>query len=306
VGWLDQPNPPAEAIFRHLAQRNAINFYAGTHVCGVAVAGEPAATLAARVAEWLAALAAGESSPAVTLPAPVAGTAAPAVARRAVLLVGSPRTRKSTSNALGDYLLQQLAARGVSTETIQIYTTFGSSERARAALAAVAAADLVVLAFPLYVDSLPAPVIAALEAIAASRSGAAPHGQLVAIANCGFPEAIHTATALAICAEFAREAGLDWMGGLALGAGEGLVHGEPLDGLGGRAAGMRQALTLAAVELAAGRPIPAAARDQLARGVIPSWLYRLMGGYGWGQMAKQYGAERLLRRQPYLDVNKEQ
>ncbi len=201
--------------------------------------------------------------------------------------------------------MQQLAALGVETETLQIYTTFSSAQRTRAALAAVQAADLVVLAFPLYVDALPGPVVAALEAIAASRAGAVSHGGMAAIANCGFPEAAHNATALAICAEFAREAGLDWLGGLALGAGEGLVHGAPLDELGGRAAGMRQALQLAAAELAAGRPVPPAARDGLAKSVIPGWLYRWMGSYGWRQQARQYGAERLMRQQPYLQVERE-
>jgi hypothetical protein len=38
----------------------------------------------------------------------------------------------------------------------------------------------------------------------------------------------------------------------------------------------------------------------MARPVVPSWAYRLMGGLGWILTARGYGALRLLKRQPYL------
>src|SRR5579859_2880 len=311
-GWMDRPDERAAAVFRHLVQRNAINMHAETSVCQVIAAVEPAAALANQPAAGREAIQRGQSSPRVALPMPAASgpavgqARAAAPVRRALLLVGSPRTKKSTSASLGGYLTEQLAARGVESETLQIYTAFSSRERARAALAAVDAADLLVLAFPLYVDALPAPVVAALETILAHRrDGAARPGRLAAIANCGFPEAAHNATALAICAEFARQAGLHWLGGLALGGGEGLVHGAPLAELGGRGESIRQSLALAAGELAEGQPIPQSARDLLARGVIPNWLYRLMGGYGWRQQAGRYGMQHNLRRQPYLSITQE-
>jgi hypothetical protein len=105
----------------------------------------------------------------------------------------------------------------VQTETLQVYTAFSSPARTALALEKLEAADLVVLAFPLYVDSLPAPVIAALEKIAAQRLGRSTRQRFTAIANCGFPEASHNAPALAICSEFARQSGFAWAGSLALG-----------------------------------------------------------------------------------------
>ena len=53
-----------------------------------------------------------------------------------------------------------------------------------------------------------------------------------AIANCGFPEALHNTTALAICEVFARQAGFEWAGSLSLGGGE-AVNGQPLVQAGG-------------------------------------------------------------------------
>jgi hypothetical protein len=98
--------------------------------------------------------------------------------------------------------------------------------------------------------------------------------RFVSIANCGFPEAHHNETALAICGEFAAQSGMTWLGSLSLGAGEGLVHGVALNELGGQGASFRKSLDLAAAALADGKPIPQQARDLLAKPFIPNWLYK--------------------------------
>jgi hypothetical protein len=157
------------------------------------------------------------------------------------------------------------------------------------------------LAFPLYVDSLPAPVVATLERIAARRNGkCVDGGRFAALVNCGFPEAAHNRTALAICQTFARQAGFGWAGALALGAGEGLVHGAPLAQAGGPAIPIRKALDLAAAALAQGEAIPQSAVDLLAKPIIPGWAYRVMGIFGWRQQAKQYGVQNSMRRKAYI------
>jgi len=199
-------------------------------------------------------------------------------------------------------LFEHLALRGVQTETLQVYPAFSSPERTARSLEKSDAADLVVLAFPLYVDSLPAPLIAALEKIAEHRAGRSSEQRFAAIANCGFPEASHNAPALAICSEFARQSGFTWAGGLALGGGQGIVHGMPLDALDGRALPIKKSLKMAAASLANGESIPGAAGDLLARPAVPSWLYLLFGAYGWRQQAKRYGVQRQIKNRPYEPV----
>lgn len=310
VGWMDEPDAHAEAVFRHLAQRNALNYYAEGSASGVVLAGQSDDEILAVVRDRLHDLHDGHAHQKAHLPASVdppsaLGTDAgrgPFEIRRALLLVGSPRTRKSTSRALGEYVLERLSADSIESETLYLHTALRSSEKAQALLAAVDEADVVVLAFPLYVDSLPAPVIEALERIAAHRRDwEHPRRQVfVAIANCGFPEAHHTETALAICETFARQTGFEWAGSLALGGGEGIgASGRPLSELGGRTRPLQKPLRLAAEALAQGQPIPKAAREQLAKPVIPSWLYRRFGAYGWRKQAKQHGVKKSLRRQPY-------
>jgi len=299
IGWMDEPNARAEAIFRHIIHRNAINMYAKTSVCGLIIGHQSEADLNSQTKLWLETIASGSSSPVPALPAMDIPLADTTPTRRAMLLVGSPRTKKSTSASLGSYLFEQLNARGLETQTIQIYTSLNSPVRMKAMLDSIDKTDLLLLASPLYVDSLPAPVTAALEKIAAHRKHKGSPLRFAAIANCGFPGANHNNTALAICTEFARQNRLEWMGGLSLGAGEGIVHGIPLNELDGRALPLKKALDLAAEALANGNAIPQSARDLLAKPIIPNWLYTLNGGFGWRRSAKQYGMEKELKRQPY-------
>ena len=297
VGWMAEPDERVEAIFRHLVQRNALNLYARTSIAAVVTANPTGEELRDAAQGWLRDVEGGRSSPPARLPGSSPHMPGAPDVHRALLLVGSPRTRKSTSNALGQYLYERLAARSIETETIYPHTVLRSASKAQALLDAMEAADLVTLAFPLYVDLLPAPIIETLERIAVHRRGRQGRPQVfTAIANNGFPEAAHNATALAICETFAQQAGFAWAGALALGGG-GMIDGAPLTG--GRTARIRQALDLAAVALAAGQAIPTAAQDLLDKPVVPHWAYRLMGDLGWRLQARHNGAWGSLKRQPY-------
>ena len=171
IGWMQESDPRAETIFRYLVHRNSINMHAKTSICGLVIGAPSAADLESQTGHWLNAIAHGSSSPVPTLPPMDIAIADESPVRRAVLLVGSPRTGKSTSSSLGGYLFEQLQARGIETQTLQIYTSFNSQTRMDALYEALDNADLVVLAFPVYVDTLPAPVTATLEKIAARRQG---------------------------------------------------------------------------------------------------------------------------------------
>jgi multimeric flavodoxin WrbA len=301
VGWMGAPDAQAETVFRHLVQRNALNFYAKNNVSGVVFPSQTDGEVLALAQKWLNELRNGQSSHHAELPTSTVKSNGVSEIRRALLLVGSPKTRKSASNSLGGYVFEHLSAQSIQTETIYLHTVLRSPVKMQALLDAVDAADLVTLAFPLYVDSLPAPVIEALERIAAHRQGRDPsHRQLfTAIANCGFPEAHHCTTALAICETFARQAGFEWAGALALGGGQ-MLNGTPLSEGGGQTIRIRQSLDLAAEALAKGHGIPQAAQDILGKPVVPDWAYRLMGGLGWIWAAKGYGALKQLKRRPYL------
>jgi multimeric flavodoxin WrbA len=302
IGWQSEPEKQSASIFRHLAWRNSINFYAKVHVCGILSETQADRILEAQLHSLLDQVERHESDEAVTMPVINRSSSPSASPRRALLLVGSPRLEKSTSSSLGSYLFEQLKQQGVETETIYLYKAINTPERMEALRQAIVRSDLVVLAFPLYVDTLPAPVISVLEDVAALGKAKTTPTRFAAIVNCGFPEASQNAGAIAVCAEFAREAGFDWMGGLSLGAGEGMVRALPLSELGGQGAPLRRALDIAARELALGQPISDNAQGLLAKPLMPQWLYKLGGTVGWKMQARKFGTQKQLKARPYQNA----
>ena len=227
--------------------------------------------------------------------------------RNVLLLIGSPKPGPSSSAALGTYLLDELAGRGLSTQAVVLTEALSSPQAAERMLAAVAAADLVVLSFPLYIDSLPAPLIRVMELLAEDRAGRAAGGDspqesdrqgLVAICQCGFPEALHDQVALEICANFARVAGFEWAGGLAMGGG-GLIDARPLAERAGPLRFVVRALKCGAAELAEGRPLPAEAVHLMAKPGFPAFAYRLIANRGWRHELKRRGATAPLDARPF-------
>jgi len=82
-------------------------------------------------------------------------------------------------------------------------------------------ADLILLAFPLYIDVLVYLPTKALEVIAEHRRAAGDGARLqglFGLANNGFPEAHQNNLALSILRLFAARSGMTWLGGMALGA----------------------------------------------------------------------------------------
>lgn len=219
---------------------------------------------------------------------------------KVLLLVGSAKRPRSTSESLGEYLLERLRARGSETDTLLIHRSLRSNQHGEALLAAIDRADILVLASPLYVDSLPYLVVRTLELIAKRRERVSEPGgkRFVAIVNSGFPEAMQNGTALAICRKFALESGLGWAGGLALGGGE-AINGRPLSEVGRMARRVTRSLDLAAAALAEGKPVPDEAVTLMAKPLVPSWAYTLLGEISWRRRAKRYGVQKNLRDRPY-------
>jgi hypothetical protein len=215
--------------------------------------------------------------------------------KKALLLVGSPKPDASSSESLGAYLLEELEKRGVATQTLHVTKAVRNDEAIAGLRAAAASADLIVLSFPLYVDSLPAPTIRALELLAEPQAGPA---AFMVICQSGFPEVDHNEVAVEICRNFAADAGFEWAGSLILAAG-GMINGQPLRKLQGMMRSAVKALDLTAEALAAGRPVPDEAVQLMAKPPIPKFGYRFMANWGWRSQFKKRGRGGSLTDQPY-------
>ena len=218
--------------------------------------------------------------------------------RKALLLVGSPKPGRSSSLALGEHLIDDLARRGWRTETIKLRQVMDDPDRL---CAAAREAEVVVLAYPLYVFGLPAPVVLGLERLADGVGSAHETGperpRLVAIVNCGFPEHAHNDLSLEMCRVFAAQASWRWSGGLSLGGG-GVIDGNPLRERGPLTRSVRKALDLTAAALDAGRDVPAEAVALMAKPMMPPRVYRWVANYGWRHEARANGIAGKLDERP--------
>jgi len=220
--------------------------------------------------------------------------------KKALLLVGSPRGLASVSHSLGNYLLSLLEKHGMAIKKLLVYPALAEEKKMAELLAAVNSCSLLVLAFPLYVDHLPAPVIDLLQRIAERRQGqpAAPTQALAAIVNCGFPETAHCHPAREIVRIFAKQAGFRFLGCLALGMG-GAIGNRPLAKAGGLVRHQVKALTQAADFLGKGEEIPTEIIALMGKAMMPRWFYSLIADWGWKRSARKFKVSKCLRDKPY-------
>ena len=315
VGIQRRPNTDEAYIFKTLAGRNAINFHPPSYAAEVVVATDPAETIRRRFEALLArsdALPFGEAAASLMPPVVSRLAVGQTGPRRALLIVGSPKTNSpSASNALGSYLQERLGERGWETESLTLRPNLSREEGEAVLIDSCDRAGLILLVFPLYADALPFLVTKALALIATHRRAATqpPPQRLVAIVNSGFPETFQNAVALAICREFASQSGMAWEGGLALGGG-GIASGEPLNAAkrsGPPVKHVMGALDLTAEALSEGHPVPARAMALMAKNPVPwmpfalyRWIYIRFGGKGFEKQAAKNGISRQrMLEQPY-------
>lgn len=219
---------------------------------------------------------------------------------RALLLVGSPKPRGSASRGFAEALGARLGARGWECVTERVTPIARDAAQAAVLLEAIDGADLVVLSFPVYVDSLPAPVLRLLEewsaAIDAGRFASQAPKRLAVLTQCGFPEASHCDVAIEVCRLFAERTGVEWAGALAFGMG-GAIESNPIER--SPLAGRLDAFDAAADALAAGEAIPASSTESFARPLAPAWVYPLIGGFAWSRLARKRGCTEPLRLRRY-------
>lgn len=224
-------------------------------------------------------------------------------ARRALVLVGSPKGRGGISDRLGDVLIERLKENGVDCEKAYVYGSMATPNGREAILGAVGKADTLVFVYPLYIDSIPASMIEAMEMIADwSRTGGSmgagnERKRLAAVVQSGFPEASQNEVSLSICQRFAKEAGFEWAGGLGIGQGPALTNVN-FSGSGGMGGGLKKALGLMAKALADGKELPTEVVELAAKPIMARWLYTFMGDRGFKGQAKRNKADKRLRAKP--------
>ena len=216
---------------------------------------------------------------------------------KALFIYGSPKQEKSSSHAFGKYLMDKLKEQGMEIDEAYTYRAVRSEENMKEALAKMDQADLVILGFPLYVDSIPSRTIKFMEAANEHRKGREGKQQrFAALCHSGFPESHQNDYAIRICSVFAQESGFTWAGGLSIGQGGG-AESMDLATAGKMMRHFTSALDMTAAALAQEKDVPKEAQVEIAKGMAPKWLFVLIVNRGWKKRAKANGVDR--KAMPY-------
>jgi hypothetical protein len=186
-----------------------------------------------------------------------------------LLLSGSYRGTKTTSNSILKYLSQNIKNQFISFNQLRLSSNVTDKINDDDIFNQVNSADLIILCSPKYNLSLPAPVMRLFE-ILYQRKYELTNKTRKFISIIQFEAPVGGTIAQKICRCFSDYMGFQWYGSLTLpGAGE--IKGKPLEDADNMIKNIRKSLVLAADSISAGQPISDRARKIGAK-QMPTWL----------------------------------
>ena len=213
---------------------------------------------------------------------------------RVLLLIGSPKgPERGNSARVGGMVVERLEGRGWTSEALHLHAAVRTEDAQRELFEAIDRASVVLFACPLYVDSLPAPAIRAIELISEHRrSGTVSHiPRFVALLNCAFVEPSQNDTCQRILQRFADRSGFQWLTGVSLGGG------------GRTPKRVHEAFDILAEALDLEILVPGEVDRLTRKPIMPSRLYVLGGNFMWRRWARRNGVRSRLRDRPYERVD---
>ena len=203
---------------------------------------------------------------------------------KVLLLVGSPKGEKSASNGISSYLLRKFKENGVKAKKTYIVRAIRTNKGIKKLISLVYDSDIVILVSPLYIDSIPAITIKAMEEIYEHKNDTIRKKPMfMAIFNSGFPEPHQNDLAIDMCKKFASETGMEWAGSVTIGIGSSL-EGKALEKL-GIAKNLRNGLDTAVKSLIAGKSVPEEAQIIASKPLMPLTIAKFVmstfGGILW-------------------------
>lgn len=211
-----------------------------------------------------------------------------------VVLIGSPKgVEKSSSAKLARAITNGLESAKWACEWFHTHRVLQSQEDWEAMVVSMSRADVILLAAPLYVDGLPAPVIETLHRLLDARNMIVSEEdppRMLSLLNCGFVEAEQNHTAQMMVRIFSDDMGFQWSGGISLGAGGTMTKR------------IRAALEMVSEALRDDVLIPDAVAITTTAPIMRPWLYVLGGNFMWRRRAKANGVRDQLKAQPYKRI----
>ena len=196
--------------------------------------------------------------------------------KQLVLFNGSPRKAK-TSYVFARAMKELAEEKGHKAEIIHIIEYFDEEKPFDALKSIILPQDILGLITPLYVDTLPYPVIWFLEKLACDLTDELKGKEFFAVAHCGFPDTDLLYPLLESCRYFAKTVEMKWLGGLGYGGGA-LIDGTPLEKLGRKGKKIFSVFSFALDDIVEGKSISPRVQDLLSI-KIPRILYRPLAAF---------------------------
>ena len=218
-----------------------------------------------------------------------------------LILVGSPKGKKSASNNFALYLEDKFREKGIETEKSYL-VKYQKPERLKELVKKASTPDLLIIVAPLYIDSIPAITINFMEECYKSKDD--PHEQkLMALFNSGFPEPNHNDLAIKMCKNFASKMDMEWMGGITIGMGA-AFESISLTDAGGMARNLRKGLDAAVESLSQNKKIPSEAMLTASKPLLPLFLSKFFMCYFGERLWKRQVKDKIVRKKmhyrPYI------
>ena len=224
--------------------------------------------------------------------------------KKVLSINASPKGKKAASFALLEHINKGIDHAEKKIISIASYQKKGYEEIMREA----GKATEIVLAFPLYVDCIPALMQEFMEKYQQSYDNGRIKGKknLYTVINCGFPEAKQNRTAMEIMKEFARSSGFTWKTGVGIGMG-GMVNPNNIppsvkivrpvyDEL----KKITEALNNVDARKNTKSMVYVSPHLDILGKKIMKILYIIMGNIGWKQQARKNRAAKKLYAKPYM------
>jgi len=128
-----------------------------------------------------------------------------------LLLSGSHRGKKTTTNSILDYMEKKLSIYNITIFREQVPVVISNLQFVSRINEILQKCDTIVLCFPLYFDTLPYPLISALELLS-NQSKNYNKIKMFSIVHCGLPKYVHCNNAVAVCKKFSENMGFNYSG----------------------------------------------------------------------------------------------
>ncbi len=196
--------------------------------------------------------------------------------QRMILLVGSPR-QKGTSFSFARTIKILAEEQGFQVELEFVYPYYEGIKPFSDIQALISVCNTVGMVMPMYIDTLPAPVIWFMEEITRTMKKQLAGKKLFAVAQCGFPDVYLLQPSLESCRLFARSNGMVWLGGVGYGGGA-IIDGRFLENLGRKGGNIIKAFRMMVEDIAEGHIIHRRVQ-QILTVKIPRFLYGFIAAY---------------------------